>query len=195
MKSLFRTAAELEGFLIEQGWRYCFIGGVALQRWGQPRLTNEVDLTILAGFGDEARYVDALLARYAPRIVDAREFALKQRVLLLCSKEGIPVDVALGGIAFEEQVVARATRYEFLPGLSLLTCSAEDLIVLKAFANRPRDWADVETIIVRQQGRLDWAYVLEQLQPLCQVKEAPEIVDHLQQLRDRNRSNSQEDES
>jgi hypothetical protein len=182
VKPLFHTAAELERFLIERGWRYSFIGGIALQRWGQPRLTNDVDLTILAGFGNEAAYVDALLERYHARIPDGREFALMHRVLLLQSRDGIPIDVALGGIAFEEQVVSRATRHEFLPGLSLLTCSAEDLIILKTFANRPRDWADVETIITRQRAYLDWSYVFEQLEPLSQVKEAPEILDRLHRL-------------
>ena len=41
----------------------------------------------------------------------------------------------------------------------MLTCSAEDLAVLKSFADRPRDWADVETIVVRQQERLDWRII------------------------------------
>jgi hypothetical protein len=172
----------LEAFLVARDWRYCFIGGVALQRWGQPRLTNDVDLTILAGFGHEATYVDALLERYDVRIPDGREFALQHRVLLLQSPEGIPIDVALGGIAFEEKLVSRATRYEFLPDLSLLTCSAEDLIVLKAFADRPRDWADAEAVAVRQQGQLDWDYIFEQLTPLCQLKEAPEIIERVRQL-------------
>lgn len=182
MKSLFHTAAELETFLIERGWQYCFIGGIALQRWGQPRLTNDVDLTIFAGFGDEAAYIDALLERYRARIPDGREFALAHRVLLLQSRDGIPIDVALGGIPFEERVISRATRYEFLPGLSLLTCSAEDLVVLKAFADRPRDCGDVETIITRQRAHLDWSYVFEQLEPLCRLKEEPEIVDRLHRL-------------
>jgi hypothetical protein len=182
MKTLFHAAAELEGFLVEQGWRYCFIGGIALQRWGQPRLTNDVDLTLLTGFGKEAAYVDALLGRYKARIPGGREFAINHRVLLLQSPEGIPIDVALGGIAFEEQVVSRATRYEFLPGVSLLTCSAEDLIVLKAFADRPRDWGDVETIVARQQARLDWDYVFEQLEPLCQIRGDTEVLDHVRRL-------------
>jgi len=147
MKSLFRAAADLEAFLIERRWQYCFIGGIALQRWGQPRLTNDIDLTILAG-----------------------------------SRDGIPIDVALGGIDFEQRAVSRATRFEFVPGVSLLTCSAEDLIVLKAFANRPRDWADVETIVTRQQNRLDSDYLFGQLEPLCQIKGAPEIVDQLRRL-------------
>lgn len=182
MKSLFRAAAELENFLVKQGWRYCFIGGIALQRWGQPRLTTDVDLTLLTGFGNETAYVDVLLKHYEARIPDGRNFALKHRVLLLRSQEGIPIDVALGGIDFEEQMVSRATRYEFLPGVSLLTCSAEDLIILKAFADRPRDWADVETIMARQQAPLDWHYIFEQLEPLCQIKGNLEILDRLRPL-------------
>jgi hypothetical protein len=182
MKSLFLAAAELEAFLVKQGWRYCFIGGIAVQRWGQPRLTNDVDVTLLTGFGQEAAYVDALLERYKARIPDGRQFAMDHRVLLLQSPEGIPVDVALGGIAFEEQVVARATCFEFLPDVSLLTCSAEDLIILKAFADRPRDWADVETIVARQQARLDWTHIFEQLEPLCQVRGDTGVLDHLRRL-------------
>jgi hypothetical protein len=184
MKALFHIAAELDTQLVRLNWRYCFIGGIALQRWGQPRLTNDIDITILTGFGKESFYIDELLNFYKGRISDAREFALNNRVLLLVSKEGIPIDVALGGIVFEENVVSRASRYEFLPNLSLLTCSAEDLIVLKSFADRPRDWADVETVIIRQQGQLDWEYIFEQLEPLCQVKESPEIIEHLKQLKD-----------
>jgi hypothetical protein len=185
MKSLFRVAAQLDTLLTERRWRYCFIGGIALQRWGQPRLTNDIDLTVMARSDTdrEVRFVDEFLGMYKGRIPDAREFALENHVLLLASEDGIAIDVALGGIAFEEQVVSRATRYEFLPHLSLLTCSAEDLVVLKSFADRPRDWADVETVIIRQQGKLDWEYILGQLRPLCQIKEAPEIIDRLTGLR------------
>lgn len=185
MKSLFQVAAGLDHALAVRNWPYCFIGGIALQRWGQPRLTNDIDVTILVDPGEEARRVDELLTLYKARVPDARDFAIENRVLLLTSDDGIPIDIALGGIAFEEQAVSRATRYEFLPGLSLLTCSAEDLIVFKSFADRPRDWADVETILVRQQGKLNWTYVVQQLQPLCQLKEMPRIVAHLLRLRER----------
>jgi hypothetical protein len=92
--------------------------------------------------------------------------------------------VTLGGNVFEKEVVSRATRHEFLPGLSLVTCSAEDLIVRKAFADRPADWADVETMVGRQSGRLDWDYVVKRLGLLCQLKQAPEIMERLQRLRD-----------
>lgn len=185
MKALFHIAMELDAQLQNFKWQYCFIGGIALQRWGQPRLTNDIDITILTGFGNEADYVDKLLGLYKGRIPDAREFAINNRVLLLISKEGVPIDVALGGIAFEEKIISRTSRYEFLPGLSLLTCSAEDLVILKSFADRPRDWSDVETIIIRQQGHLDWDYIFDQLQPLCMAKESSEIIEHLKKLKDK----------
>ncbi len=77
----------------------------------------------------------------------------------------------------EALVIQRAGPYEFETGCSLRTCSAEDLLVLKLFAFRTRDLLDVETIVVRQQGRLDWAYIETQISPLAQLKEQPGIMD------------------
>ena len=183
MKTLFGLAAEVQGFLEAQGWKFAFIGGLALQRWGEPRLTVGVDLTLFAGFGDEEKFIDELLKRYKGRREDAREFALKSRVLLLQSRDGIGIDISLGALPFEEELIERATDFEFLPGLKILTCSAEDLVVMKAFADRGRDWLDIEGILIRQQNRLRWDYITRQLRPLCAAKEAPEIFDKLQKLK------------
>jgi hypothetical protein len=46
-----------------------------------------------------------------------------------------------------------------------------------------QDWVDVERIIVRQTGKLDWDYIREQLQPLSELKEAPEILEQLEARR------------
>jgi len=61
MNAVFLAALEVEEFCRSRGWRFCFIGGVALQRWGEPRQTIDVDLTLLTGFGGEEAYADALL--------------------------------------------------------------------------------------------------------------------------------------
>lgn len=179
MKTLIQAAAELQTLLQKQGYRFCFIGGIALQRWGEPRLTVDVDATLLAGFGEELPIVKKLLASYASRIQDAEAFALENRVLLLKSEGGIPLDIALAALPFEEEAISRATLFSFLPGVQLLTCSAEDLIVMKAFADRPKDWADVKSVCDRQAGALDKAYILRQLSPLAQAKSAPAILDRL----------------
>ena len=183
MNPLFKTALEIQQFLEDRDWAFCFFGGLAVARWGQPRTTQDVDLTLLTGFGREKTYIDEMLAHFDGRLPDAGPFALDSRVLLLKASNGVPVDISLGGIAFERGAVARASRFSFLPGVDLLSCSAEDLVVFKAFAARATDWADVEGILVRQRGKLDWAYIQEQLAPLCELKEAPDILDRLGQLR------------
>ena len=68
--------------------------------------------------------------------------------------------------------------------MGIRTCSAEDLIVYKAFADRPRDWIDVEGVLLRQQGRLDLELVFAELMPLSDAKESPEIVRRLRSLTD-----------
>lgn len=183
MNELIRVAAGVQRFCESRRWRFCFIGGLALQRWGEPRQTIDVDLTLLTGFGGEDRFIEALLDRYRGRLDDTSGFARANRVLLLRSESGVGIDVALGGLPFEESVIARASRFAFPGPVSLLTCSAEDLIVLKAFAARGRDWADIEGILVRQAGVLDWRYVDEQLGPLAAIKEAPDILTDLARRR------------
>jgi hypothetical protein len=147
-----------------------------------------VDLTLITGFGCEDAYIDALLAVdwLAPRIPNAREFAQLRRVLLLKTTQGVAVDIALGAFPFEELAASRARDVELLPGVALRLCTAEDLIVFKSFAARSQDWRDVEMTIVRQgDAVLDWAYIYEQLGPLVELKEQPELLDHLKALRTR----------
>ena len=183
MEDLIRIAHRLEEFCRQRDWRFCFIGGLALQYWGRPRLTRDVDLCLLTGFGNEEAFIDPLLSRYTSRVENAREFALTNRVLLLATPNGVGLDVSLGGIPFEEQIVERACDIEYLPDLSLRICSAEDLVVLKAFADRLQDWADIDSVLRKRRDSLDWHYIERELQTLCELKEAPEIPQRLQDLR------------
>lgn len=183
MIEVIRAAVELQSVCDAQGWRCCVIGGLALQRWGEPRETIDVDLTLLTGFGGEEHFVETLLRHFEPRIDSAAQFALTRRVLLLRAESGVGLDVALGGLPFEESVVARASTFAFPGDAMIRTCAAEDLIVMKAFAARAKDWLDIEGIIIRQAGKLDWDYIYGQLRPLAELKETPENVDELERRR------------
>lgn len=176
------AAGEVQRFCRAQGWRFCFIGGVALQRWGEPRLTQDVDLTLLTGFGSEEAFVDALLKRFAPRRPDARDFALSRRVLLIQTRKGVGVDAALGALPFEERTVHRASEWDWATGETLVTCSAEDLVVHKAFAGRDLDWGDVERVLTRQHGKLNLDQMRSELKPLLELKGAPESLDKLERI-------------
>ena len=183
MTEVIQAAAELQALCESHGWGYCFIGGLALQRWGEPRTTKDADLTLLTGFGREEHFVKPLLARFEARVAAPLEFALQYRVVLLRSSRGVGLDVALGALPFEEDCVRRSSVFVYPPQVPLRTCSAEDLVVMKAFAGRGQDWVDVERIIVRQTGKLEWAYIRRQLAPLAELKESPQTLTELERRR------------
>lgn len=176
---LLAAALEVQQFCERQGWRFCFIGGIAVQHWGQARLTRDADLTVFTGIGDEARYVDALLARFASRMADAHAFAMRQRVLLLRSASGIPLDVSLGALQFEEHAVATSTLEEIAPGVRLRLCTASALVVFKAFAGRPQDWLDIEGISLKSKRLLDWDQIRHDLGILLDLKGDTESMQRL----------------
>lgn len=185
METPLRTAVEVQKLLDKRRRKYCFIGGIAVQKWGEPRFTRHVDLALLRGLGKEELFIDSLLESFSPRIPNARTFAIENRVVLLRTAEDIHLDISCAGFPFEESAIRRAKKVQVIPGIRLRLCTAEDLIVYKAFASRPQDWMDVESIIAKQpRDKLDWQYIHTQLQPLAELKEDPEIVPKLKGLRE-----------
>lgn len=107
---------------------------------------------------------------------------MEARVLLLRSRAGVDLDLALGALPFEERSVERASDYAFMDGCRLPTCSAEDLIVHKAFAGRDRDWADIRGIANLQKGNLDRALIRSELVPLLAAKDDVESMEKLEAI-------------
>jgi predicted nucleotidyltransferase len=109
---------------------------------------------------------------------------LENRVLLLRGSEGIGIDVALGCLPFEEQAIRSAVDVELEPGARVRICRPEDLLVMKAFADRGQDWLDIRGILIRQRDQpLDWAHIRKQLKPLAQAKAKPELLEQLERVR------------
>jgi len=138
---------------------YCVIGALALGAWGQPRTTQDLDLLVLLEGEKRARVladlerdgftIDTKWARYNPMIRD-------RHIRLI--RHTVPVDLLLPRDAHDEQVLKRRRR-KTLGSLRLWVISAEDLILHKLKAGRPRDFEDSLSVIVRQGNRLDLKYL------------------------------------
>lgn len=102
--------------------------------------------------------------------------------MLLRTAEGVPIDVALGALPFEERAVRRATDWSVPGSPPLRTCGAEDLVVHKAFAGRERDWADLGGIVARSGGRLDRELIIAELAPLLDLKDDTTTLARLRAL-------------
>jgi hypothetical protein len=181
MTELYLTALEVQRLCEGQRWPFCIIGGIAVQRWGEPRFTTDVDLTLFTGFGEEERFLDFWLKNFQLRPPCTPTAALANRVLFLTSLRGVPVDIAFGATDFERRSIKRSSLWPMPEREALRTCSAEDLLVHKCFANRDHDWVDVDGILARQWNKLDLKLVRTELKPLAELKEEPEIVARLEQ--------------
>ena len=49
---LIEAAVEVQSALSAGGIQSCVIGGLAVQRWGEPRATQDVDFSVLAPIGE-----------------------------------------------------------------------------------------------------------------------------------------------
>jgi predicted nucleotidyltransferase len=127
--------------------RGVIIGGIAASLLGTPRYTVDLDAVLLLSFED----IPGLLSEAAqlgiePRISDAAGFARKSRVLLLRhTASGTDIDLSLGILPFEVEMVERSTMVD-VGAIKLRLPTPEDLIIMKAVAHRPKDMSDIQAI-------------------------------------------------
>jgi len=177
MDPQFKAIWEVHQFFKKEGIPYVLIGGIALQWWGEPRFTRDVDVTILVDLGKEEEIIKKILNTFHPRISNALEFALKHRVCLVKNKEGYEIDISLGIPGYEAEVIKRAVRCKLDKRRSVNICSAEDLIIHKAVAGRAQDLIDIEGIILRQGRKLDIKYIRKWLREFSNILESKEIIE------------------
>ena len=178
------AAIDVQKLCARHDFSFAFIGAVALQHWGEPRGTMDVDLTVFTGFGNEDEAITRFLNHFEPRMENAADFAQQNRVLLLQSNEGVGIDIALGALPFEQRMVNRTVKIEYLPGTFFSICCAEDFVVTKTFSGRGQDWVDLERALVRQEGKLNWKTITRELNELLPIKNAEDHLDQLLRLRE-----------
>jgi len=121
----------------------------------------------------------------APRVDDARAFAIERQVLLLRHEASkMPLDVALAWLPFEHEALARATLVDF-GGFHATVARAEDLIVYKSIAWRERDRTDIERLLALHRDEIDLSRVRNLLAQFAAALDAPERVAEFETLVDR----------
>lgn len=151
------------------------IGGIAASLLGRARTTLDVDVVVW--IDDEAwpAFIEALGSHgIEPRISDALEFARRSRVLLLRhAKSGVPIDISLGALPFEQEAIDRAVSTK-VGKLEIPLVTPEDLVILKAVAHRPHDLTDIEGIVAMHPA-LDLARVRRWVEEFATALEMPEL--------------------
>jgi hypothetical protein len=152
--------ADLAAVLDSLGVRWYLFGAQAALVHGAARLTADVDVTaLLPGTLSAASLAETLAgAGFEARIPDPG-FVARTRVLpVLHAATEVPLDIVLGGPGFEEHVARRAARHD-IEGVPVPVATAEDLVVMKVLAGRPKDMDDVVAVLAAQASSMDLEYV------------------------------------
>ena len=137
---------------------------------GAARLTADVDVTIqLPAAMSSGALVQALEERgFQRRIADPGLIERSRVIPLVHVATALPLDVVIAGPGLEEQFFERAQTRE-IDGVPVRIASAEDVVVMKVLAGRPKDVEDVVVILAAQQEELDVGYVRHTLTLLEQA--------------------------
>jgi hypothetical protein len=180
---LSRTLIDITIFLEGQGVRFAVIGGIAAGVHGEPRFTADVDAVVGMDL-DRALALVATLdsSPFRPLFTDVTDVVQKAFILPVRHREThVRVDLAIGLTGFERQLIERAQNIA-IAGRTVPVATAEDLILLKLLAGRPRDIDDISAIMARQGQSLDWHYLLQTGQDL-QEAISQDIISVLQKMR------------
>jgi len=139
------------------GLPYAIVGGLAVSAWATPRATQDVDL--YAELPDATRPSLERALRERGFDVPAMEGELERfGVFRSRSVDHVFLDIfpTIGPLG--EAIVQRRRKAK-IAGHTLWVIAPEELAILKAFSDRPRDFVDLVTLVTRTKAKLDIGYV------------------------------------
>lgn len=151
------------------------IGGVAVGLLGKPRFTADVDAVFLLSITDITKFLESAKSeKIESRVSNIQEFAKKNRVLpLIHTSTNIEIDISMGIMPFEIELVERASEKSF-SSLSVRLPTPEDLIIMKAIAHRPKDLEDIRTIADKNPN-LDIKRIEKWVLDFSELMETPDL--------------------
>jgi hypothetical protein len=141
--------------LNELGLSYAVIGAHAVNAWVEPRFTADIDVTIELNAESAEALAQALaragLARTRAHGANARSGP--DFVRFSATEPSLTLEFQAAKTEFQHELVRRAV----LGAHGVRVATAEDLIVLKLIADRPKDQVDL--LELAALPRLDWRHV------------------------------------
>ena len=172
MNPVVATLLNIVDCLTELNIEYAVMGGLAVRAHAIPRPTNDVDITIALTRDSLPNWIEQLEKRgvtvpniYRSGWVDCvAGMPIVKLKTYLDPKQSVDIDVFLAESEFQSGILARKVQVE-VEGRPIWLISAEDLILLKLIASRPRDLIDVADILFVQVD-LDQDYMRKWSRPL-----------------------------
>jgi len=162
--------------------RYAIVGGLAVSVWAIPRATRDVDLYAdlkdsqrqnvqkeLEDHGFEVPAMAAELEQYGV-------FRSRSR------RDGVFLDIFSAVGPLGQAILDRRQRI-MLEGRAIWLISPEDLVLLKAFSERERDFEDLVSLFRHAAAKLDMPYVARWAKELDEGIGSDEVSERIERAR------------
>jgi hypothetical protein len=173
------AAAELLADLshVLEGHRWYLFGAQAVNIFGRPRMTADVDVTVEW----RREELPALLKKARDNgfelLVSEPARFLKQASVLPFSHRatGMPLDLVLSGSGLESDILDNA-RPVRIGRRSFPVIAPEDLVITKILAGRPKDIEDAQSVLYEQRDSLDLKRVRGVLRDIEKAVDVSDLV-------------------
>lgn len=136
------------------------VGGFAVNYYGAPRATGDIDISLLVSSNNIKNFLAAL--QKGKFVLHPREIVtlmnISNHFLLFDPSNTYRIDCWIPKTNFELQALKRRKKVR-LAGKNIYLPAAEDLILFKLIAGRAKDHEDLKWIINRQKSKLDKKYL------------------------------------
>ena len=141
---------------------FAVCGGMAYSILVSPRATIDFDCLIMAHPNTLTEIIRILEPLFDKIISHSEPMQFKKarvfRTLGIDGENEYIMDFILGETRFHQEALSRKKRID-MEGISLPILTPEDLLLLKALANRPQDRVDISNIVDFFGDKLDRAYI------------------------------------
>lgn len=160
------------------------VGGQAVLLHGEPRLTQDIDITLGVAPDRLPSILESCEACGLQPLPQHPEAFVRETFVLPAAHADstLRVDFIFSTTPYEAQAIARAVRIE-IRGEQVPFTAAEDLILHKLFAGRPRDIEDAEGVVRRKGPGLDWNYLERWAEQFAAVTGRENIPAQVKELR------------
>lgn len=131
------------------GVNHAFGGAIALAFYAVPRSTRDIDLNIFCDVSDWQRVESALAKLGVDTTVDQSQLLRDEQCRIRWGRT--PLDLFF---AYAELHMAMKRSLRLVPfaGETIPILGPDHLIVCKAIFDRPKDWLDIEQMLVAAEG-------------------------------------------
>jgi len=139
---------------------YMLVGGFAVNYYGVPRATGDIDISILIDSENIHDFLKTLkknnFAFHQKEVLTLVK--LSNRFMIFSQSSAYRVDCWIPKTNYETNALQRRVKVK-MAGRNFYLPTCEDLILLKILAGREKDREDLKWIIKRQKANLDKKYL------------------------------------